>query len=333
MNAVIYPYSRLGEVDLDIRELRRDNIVQKLEDQQRSLRQIWILAEGEERSRWTSIELAVNVKLQPAELASLEEAGAHDLAVSVVTRCPTAELRQSNLLERSQVDPLRWTGKVLLDRQFVAGAGESYAIVAASFASDGDRRLVGRSLPWSLHFDAVAPFPSRGALDIRWADFAADPPAIPELTTFKDERFYIDLDDDRPTLFLNKALDYLPSLLKDQRRRGPQRGLHEVIAVEIATKTRLALIECASSHIDYEDPSDPKWPIINWQRAALEELLEDMPEDYARDELKIFGNARESAEFARQLEQIIVATVERQLKAGAVTRRAYETVVGNEVKD
>jgi len=66
-----------------------------------------------------------------------------------------------------------------------------------------------------------------------------------------------------------------------------------VISAEIATKARLILFETASAQID--DTQDPPLaPDIGWQADFLEQVIGDLPEEYAKRGLVMFTEARTS---------------------------------------
>ena len=96
-------------------------------------------------------------------------------------------------------------------------------------------------------------------------------------------------------LYLNKDLSQLPQLLQNKVKAGAQRAMQDLVAVEIATKARMALIQAAVSMVDVnEDPASP--PEVRWQRQILEELIHDLPDDYASRSWGLFKDLQEEPE-------------------------------------
>jgi hypothetical protein len=323
VKAILYPYPTTEGLELDVLTVEKDGGKLPIGNDQRARRQVWVRAEDEDRSRWSALDVAIAARLTQAAVTEIG-ADPNALSVSLVVRCPRTELRQSLVLDRSNTDPLGFEGRIHLERSFVAGVVQLSAVLTANVA-DHPNRFLGRSAMWTVLLDVADQFPTSGAIRVKWTDFKAKPPKIAELADYSDERFYVDANDEEPTLYLNESLPQLQQVLQDRIQRGPQRALRDVIATEVATKARLVLAETAAARIDEVD-GVPQAPNVPWQAELLEQVLGDLPEEYAARGLAAFLDARKSAEAARVLRQLIGAVVERQVHAATATKHAVEEV-------
>ena len=151
MSGILYPWETLAIVELDVSGIERDGQPVVLDQTHRDDRRISLVAEGDQTTwRRVRLDVAVRTSADTAGTSSIDRA---TLRVAVVVRCGRTDLRASALLSPSATDPTRWTGAISIDRTFVNGIVEMYAVAADG--SDEESRFRGRSDFWTILVDDI----------------------------------------------------------------------------------------------------------------------------------------------------------------------------------
>ena len=198
----LFPYETLfGELSLLIADVRVDG-----QDPGVDLREVQhrvVTAHGLDRDDWISLELDLRVEGPADELSSLDAKERRPQVVAVAF-CRSTNERQAMELDRSKLDPSRWTGKMALERESFRDKVEVYAILAAVVEGVPSRWMAG-SESWAVYFDEPAIPPIEGTLRVQWADFKGPEreQSVPEEA--EDEEFDVALEQQPPIVFLNRS--------------------------------------------------------------------------------------------------------------------------------
>ncbi len=274
----------------------------------------------------TVLRVDLQVELNRDDLHALEK-DTTDLVMVAVAQCPSANMRQSWTLQRSTVDDAIWSGTAELDGRSYAGYANLRAVIAGT-VSGRDRRFLGESEEWRLVFDqASGPLPN-GTLPVKWIDFTSDD-VLKFLRRYQGEPFYADLEQTRPTVYLNKGFEGLPELFPERgRSTGAYLALHEAERMSIARSVWMALFEASLAGIEVpdDDGTNAGWPELGWQRDVLRQLLPLVYVNVDEEEALRLA-ARDRIEDARGLSSRAVAAIGRDiLRDGTALRRAIKAI-------
>jgi hypothetical protein len=237
-----------------------------------------------ERGAWETARVSFEVTGPKSELREMLDDGLEPVAVAVL-HCGPTNARVSVGLEPDEHDRTRWFGSFDLARDDWFGRIAIRAVITADV--DGvPHRIIGTANEWTLHLDDQPRPPVHGAIKIRWENFAASE-ELRALRQYEAEPAFLHLDPAEPVLYLNRSFDGLEPLLRDQRgRQAAEQALHDQTRATIAAEAWAGLFNSALQSIDLED-DEPDWPASDWQRTALELVLDRMyPEKGPEDSLR-----------------------------------------------
>lgn len=190
-------------------------------------------------------------------------------------------------------------GTIDISRDDVAGTATLIAEVASEYG--GTRRVVGRSIPWTIVVEpGAAPVkPGQPPISQSWIDFGApDSPLAARQSP--DAPAVLDLSGVRPMLLLNSAIPGFQDLLSSETAKLERRRTRELLGSQIARYTlatmfRAAAVEVASENGEPVPPSDPLF------RQVCEAVADTIPHFASTDELyqrlhDSHGKPAESAE-------------------------------------
>jgi hypothetical protein len=246
-----------------------------------------------ERSGWETAHVTVGVVGPKSELRELADDRLEPTAIAVL-HCGPTNARVSGVLEADEHDPSHWYGTFDLSRDDWFGKIIVRGFITARVDSV-EHRIIGSAPEWILHLDDVPRPPVHGAITIKWENFGA-PDEFKALRRYEAEPAFLHLDPAEPVLYLNRGFDGLEPLLRDRRGRRPgEQALHDQTRATIAAETWAGLFNAALQAIDLDD-EDPDWPASDWQRTALELLLDRMydekgPEDALREVVALLREA------------------------------------------
>lgn len=310
----LYPYETLfGDVVIEVRCVSIDDLpVKGRVDPDGRV----IDLTGVERAGWERASFEVVVTAPASEVADLVDAA----AVAIV-ECGPANHRIALQLEPEKPAVGRWTGEVVLDREYWFGVAELRCGVTANVGAVA-KRVVGWADSWSLAFDDLPHRPTiGGAIRITWLDFE-NPGERAYLRRHVDKYFYISVDPHEPQLFLNSGFAGLEALLGDRPRRGrADRALHDQTRASIADKTWTALFNAALDFVEVDDDETPQWPGVDWQRVVLESLLASMYPDESLDEALVNAyTARHTKDASGTLQELLAPAASAQARAPRLLR-------------
>lgn len=329
----LYPYPTLfGDVVVEVASVTIDDVPVKgrIDPDGRV-----IDLAGVERANWERATVEIVVTAPATEVADLT--GSRAVAVA---ECGPANNRTSITLTPDEPAAGRWTGEIVLDREYWFGMAELRCGVTASVEGVKDR-IVGWAGSWTLAFDDLPNRPSiGGAIRITWLDFD-DPGERAYLRRYSDKYFYISVDPHEPHLFLNKGFEGLDALLGDRPRRRPaDRALHDQTRASIADKTWTALFNAALDFVEVDDDDDddgahvPQWPDVEWQRVVLESLLASMyPDDSPEEALANAYAARHSKDAGGSLQELLAPAASTHARAPRLLRDGIRLLSNERVDD
>lgn len=325
----LLPYDEFpGAVDLTVSGRKIDGKTRALSVVEKADRVVELRSEEDGSSLpWTTLDIDLRVDLDQITLSAFAE---DDTSLTVVgqLRCPTAELRQGIRFQPTDDTRTTWTASVHLDRQWVSGTASLRAVLCASTPGRRSRPL-GHSRGWRVAFDPAQTTPTSGAIEMKWQDFSAPDAGLDFLAPYDDERFFIDVDDTNPILYLNSAHQELLDILDDRIIGGPKKAMQDLLVSEIATKTRIGLLGAAIASVD---PADPDWPVEQWKRNLLEEFIEALPLDIIpEDGPRWIAEARSDLAMFQEMQEQVIATVEKQMKSGKYTTQAIKKLLRDDL--
>lgn len=314
----LYPYDVLvGEVGISVSRVAIDG---------KSLSTNFInpdlleIAFAELDQGWNTATIRFSVIASPAELASNSSWVKPEAMIQVSSS--KSKVRQSILLMADPHTPGRWVGNVELDRRSfydrAAIRGVMYATV------DGiSHRMIGHSDTWTVLFDDLPSPPVHGSIRILWSDFANDSDR-PYLEAFQTDPYYLHMDLDDPTLFLNRAFDGLEALLVDRKLRpGPELALHDSTRVSFAGDVWTAMFVAALSAVELDPETQlPEWPPEGWREIVLRSLLTRIyPDVGPEDALFNAIQDRDSGDGASDLMERLLPAAARQVRGPQLLRK------------
>lgn len=329
---VFFPYKTIaGDVELRIPEGKLDDgaFPKNPFTPDQRLVQLYDL----DRRAWRSVSFELELIGPADEVAALEKAGG-EVTATAVAQCPATQLRQTVRLQRAASKAAKWNGTVELNRDNFRGWVELVGLIVGVVASRPARHL-GRSEPWSLHFDEPAVLPLEGTLRVQWIDFK-NPGEQQFLSDHADKPSFTDLSDTVPTVYLNKCDDFagLPSIMDDRRRTNKwDKALHDSQRVGIARSVWLAMLNAALAAVrEDEDGGDPNWPAEDWKRQVLQALLPEIYPDVSPEQALAQAMAdKKSPDGAATLESRAEAAINSQVSAGKILRRTLDALANAEL--
>jgi hypothetical protein len=280
---------------------------------------------------WRRAELDMELSCEPNQVRAFEEKYGGVSAV-VVANCVPTNTRQALRLERSEVDPGRWSGTLELNRDNVR---DRIALVTTMTATvDGiPYRPVASTSGWTVYADEPESLRLRGTLQVRWLNFKL-PDAPPPARDFPTSTHVVAFTGGVPQLWLNSGFYGLEPLLKDRKdRRGADKGLHDFQRTGIARSVWMALIANALAAVRRDsvgdEVSEPDWPEAPWQAEILKLVLPEVAPGKSDRELLAMaaGEWREdpgAADFFARAEAVVGDLV----KANESLRRFVQNYQG-----
>lgn len=311
----LYPYDTLfGDVTLRVTDVEVDEmpLYGRVDADRRE-----IDLTGIERKRWERARLEVAVSGPASELKSRRA----PTAVAVLN-CGPSNTRHAVTLQADESSPGRWSGAVELDREGWYGRAELRVVITAT-EQGVPHRIIGTADVWTVSFDDLPRGPVTGSITIRWTDFASPEDDAPYLTHFATDPWYLRIDPDVPTLFLNRGFQGLEALLMDRRRRPPsEQALHDHARASLAAGVWTSLFNASLDAVEVEvEEGDIQWPPEEWQRAALTALLGRMYENRSmEDALNEALIARRSPDGAAALHERLMAASAAQVSLPRLLR-------------
>lgn len=318
MATVLYPYATLdGRLDLKVTVESRGVA---FDHDERTID--FRLAEAEGRDL---VSLSLSVRAPQGELVAL---GYDDLQVVAVAECSRTDTRQGFKLKRSKSEPALWSGSLDLFR----GNFRGEAIIRTTLtgtAKNVPHRFLASSEPWTVVLDDATSRLIGGTVRVKWMDFGDRE----DLKPYWDEPFYLDLEENQPTVYLNKRIEGLHEVLPTHGQpTGPLRSLYETLRTGIARSVWKALLQAALAGIDAApdeaDGGEPTWPQIQWQQDVLRAVLSKVyPEASEGEILRRAVAARTADNEARQLSSRALLVIEKDIvRDGTAIRRALKAI-------
>ena len=286
-----------------------------------------------DKTSWRCVTLDLELIVPAEEIAALEKTGG-EVTATAVAQCPATQLRQTIRLQRAAGKAAKWHGTAELDRDNYRGRVELVGLVVGTVAGRPDRYL-GRSEPWSVHFDEPAVLPLEGTLRVQWVDFK-NPGEQGFLKDHFDKPSFTDLSDTVPTVYLNKCDDFagLPAIMDDRRRPNKwDKALHDSQRVGIARSVWLAMLNTALAAVrEDDDGGDPNWPAEDWKRQVLRALLPEIYPDVSPEQALAQAMIdKTSPDGAATLESRAEAAINAQVGAGKILRRTLDALANAEM--
>lgn len=314
MSKLIYPYPTLGDqldliIDSDIKiggdgeEFTLDEAL--IDRETRSID----LTDEENRSMEY---LSLPVKVQVSKSVFGKVGGETSLVVAA--ECSSTRLRQAIVLSASALDAAMWNGHFNLDLINYSSAISIHAVLTGPRLGL-EHRFLGKSDDWTVHLDERTLPDVRGALPVKWTDFATDEERK-YLRPYSSEPYYADLSEDPPLVLLNSGFEGLPELFPDQGSPARNlRALHETTRMSIARNIWLGLFQAALAGIMSGEPDEQaQWPERRWQEDILRQILPRVYEETDVDEaLRLAAEDRSVAERAAWLESRAMAVIGKDI--------------------
>jgi hypothetical protein len=318
----IYPYERLfGDVTIKVGDLRIDGEAvpgMQVDADRREVKLIEL-----ERSDWQVAELTVVLSGPLTELRELQKAGTTPVGFAVV-HCAASNMRQAIELEPDSGNAARWRGKLELQRSNWFGRIDLRGALLAT-VDEVEDRVIGTPDAWILRLDDVPPPPVSGAIKTVWHDFFAPDEEFSWLAEHKAEPAFLRLDDEQPTLFLNRGFEGLKALLESKaKREAGEQALHDQARASIATEVWAAVFNAAVQAIPYDEEDElPDWPEEPWKRTALEMLLDRVyPDKEPEDALQEIAELRRDMSGGGVLQQMMLIAVSQHVGGARLLRGA-----------
>lgn len=329
---VFYPYKTIrGDIELRISDGKLDggDFPKNPFTPDQRLMQLYDL----DKKNWERVTLELELVGPADEIAAIEKAGG-EVGATVVAHCTATQLRQTIPLQRAGGKAAKWHGTAELDHDNFRGRVEISGLIVGTAAGRPYRHL-GRSEPWSIHFDEPAVLPLEGTLRVQWIDFK-NPGEQGFLRDHADKPSFSDLSDSVPTVYLNKCDDFagLPAVLDDRRRSNKwDKALHDAQRVGIARSVWLAMFNASLAAVrEEEDGGDPDWPIEDWKRQVLQALLSEIYPDVSPEQALVQAVAdRKTPDGAATLESRAEAAINAQVGAGKLLRRTLDALANAEM--
>lgn len=283
MKAMIFPYPTLrGGIEMEIAEVRADGSKLNLDPARLAEKSLEIdQLNGHD---WNRLSILVDAQAQPNVLAEFEEEhGSVD--ATVVAACRPTNVRQGTRLERSSLDPSRWSGIINLDHDsFREKVG--LVCMVTGCANSIANRPVALSSAWTFYFDPTDSFKVAGSLRVKWCNFKDDS-APPLAKRFQDAAYVVDMDKSLPEIILNLSFEGLEPILRDTKARTRiEQALHDSTRMAIARSVWMALVADSMSAIRTpEDDEDPEWPVDGWHTEVLKRVLPEIDPTRSESEL------------------------------------------------
>jgi hypothetical protein len=271
MNDILYPYPTLaGETVLEVRSASLDGTRIALDHVDPDRRVITV--RGLSKEPWKVLALEVVASVPAAELLD-EEGEFTDPSLHLLLECKSSNLRRVMSLTPPATGTVETT--LAIDRSECFGALD-LTVVITSEVGGTSHRVIGRCEPWRVLLDDLPRPPVTSALTIRWVDFG-DPEAEPAfLRDHAADPYYLHIEDEDPTLFLNGSFQDLRGLLEDRPRRTPaEKAVHDVTRAQIAAVAWQTLFLDALNHVG-EEEGEATWPDEGWRCTVLKMFLPAM---------------------------------------------------------
>jgi hypothetical protein len=326
MSSWIYPYPRLfGDVELRVEGLRVDGVEvpgQQIDTDHREVRLVDL-----ERATWQHAEIEITISGPQTELAGLD---GRPSAVAVAD-CPSSNSRLGVKLTSGPGDPSTWAGRVELDRDLWFGRIDLTGVVVREVDGVTDR-VIGEADPWTIRLDDVPSPPVHGAIEILWHNFREPDEQLKWLQRYEGEAAYLRLEEERPTLFLNRAFEGLKALLdRNPGREAGEQALHDQTRATLAIEAWSAMFGASLQAIQVEEQGgEADWPETPWQRTALELALERIyPEKTLEDSLQEVADHLRDPEAAGMLQERLLTAVSAHVGGPRLLRGAIKQLGAN----
>lgn len=296
-------------------------------------------------TKWTEALLNVEVTLPWQEIeerADIER----DVAVVVRVQCDATNIRQSMIAVPKAGSTARAT--IIVPRTQYAKRASIDAFVVASVRSSrrrAYRRILSEAPPWELRFDVPGRKEASGLrppgkktgkkplVDPVWADFADPPEGLGFLASYKDDPFFLQLNEERPCLYLNEALTGYRTLLdesEDRARSDPENALRDRELHGIALAAWISMFNAACAAIEVGAPGqEPSLP-ADWRSDVVMVLTPLMfPELSHIESLKKLRAAMEddSGEEMRVIQALTQVAAARYTASGRSVKKHLKKLI------
>lgn len=264
MLGVLYPYPTLrAELAFDVAAPLLDGDAASDSVRQPELRAVNLFGAA---GGWRRATLPISAQIDKTVLKEYQSRQGGDTTLLVVANCRPTNTRQAVALEASGEG--EWEGALELDRDNYRGRVEVRPLLTQSGGKLA-RKPVGFGVPWNVYFDRPNSFRFAGTLAVRWVNFRSpDAPALAR--QFPDSTHVVSFEKGMPEILLNEDFGGLHSMLKDQARRGTDKGLHDLLRTSIARSVWMALTSDALAAVVPGDGDEgPLWPAEEWQKEVL----------------------------------------------------------------
>ena len=279
-----------------------------------------------DKASWKTARFQFEIAMPSEQVERFENC---NLRVILLVEC-------SGTLYRHAVLPVQngnvWVGELELSRGTFRGSATVHAVVSGTV--DGvAHRFLGSSESWTILFDEPAIRPLSGTIRIRWVDFSAPDDDERFLKDFENYSYFVDIQSDQPTLYLNKSdiFEGLPAILDDRPRPKIEKPLHNSQRVGIARAVWMALINTSIASIVRDEHGNPDWPAEDWKQIVLKKILPGRVfPDKGEDEVLVeLSDAWSSPERAAELESRTLVVVDDLVKANKLLRETLNIIKSN----
>ncbi len=268
---------------------------------------------------WRRVVFDVRAEAPPAELRRI---GAADARMTVGIRCQSTNTRISTTLNRG-TRAGTWRGEVALDNGVFTDRVAMHALLVGTV--DGVAcRYLGTSEDASVWVDPRRLPPTDGTLPVRWADFEAADLVVLD-PTFRQEPFYVELDRDPPTIWLNSKFPALRRLLDDvPGRRKVDESMRAIQFAAIGLSGWMGLFNAAvGAVVASKGEGRATWPRTEWQKQVLRLLLPkiypDLTDEAALEKLVEDDSSEDGA---RTLQSRAQSAIAQHIKVGKTMHHA-----------
>ncbi|WP_449061624.1 hypothetical protein [Planomonospora algeriensis] len=265
----ILPYQVVaGDVSLEVREVRLDDVALPYEMISTSERVVALHQIGGDN--WRTARLSVAVRASEQELRLGPWVGMECLIMLSERRTNT---RTATSLAWQR--PGEWAGEVELQHDHHLARVELIGQLVAIVDDVPGRVIATTEAPWTVDLQARTPT-RREEIRSRWADFGDE--GNPQLHPFKNDPWTLEAVGEEPVLYLNSGFEGLKGLLESGR--AADRAARDALAAQIAMDVWAVLFNAAI----YQDDGDiPEWP-GGWRDSVLRRMLPDLFSEHSPDD-------------------------------------------------
>jgi hypothetical protein len=276
MPAIAYPVPRLfSDVIIEVTGVFLDGEALPDHNIDPLSRSIMLFSSG--RANWSDAEIAIRIEAPLQELKGKELDDDSTFAL-VRLNCGRTNLRSSELVSlKNGIADCRLS----LRKEQVAEKATLECFIVRD-TSEGFARIIREAETWQVAFVQPRLQPSvprtarpggfRELLDVQWIDFKDVQRFNGQLTAFSHEAYYLDLETDSPSLYLNDSIEGYKALLTGDIGSKTESLFRELETKRIALGVWLAISFEAISCITVGPDREPE-PPEGWRAEVLKLVL------------------------------------------------------------